>query len=879
MDKEMIKQEIQRNIEEGLFDIAEDYIKQYRNIFGFDDEIASMEAIINIYSENYEDAMDIVRQGLKYNIYSSDLYYTMGNLYEINKKYENAYLCYEQALKFTEKEDVSKIIIENLNRLKEEENIKIHNYSIVMLTYNQLEYTKVCINSIRKYNSDDNCEIIIVDNHSTDGTVEWLKDQGDIKYILNNENRGFPAGCNQGIELSQKDNDIFLLNNDTVIMPNSIFNLRMGLYSDENIGATGAISNSVSYYQQISQQYEDFNGYMNFAISNNITNNNSYDQRVKLVGFAMLIKRNVLDKVGLLDERFTPGNYEDDDLSLRIIIEGYKLLLCKDSYIHHFGSVSFRENADRYNELLSRNSDKFMDKWGTRSEELTKIDFEIINKIKKENEEKFEVLYVNCKSFATLLEIKKRYRNCKIYVVREKGILNKLFSNLADIQNGDIEQLNFEQQKFDYIILNNVLEKCDKPKKTLKHIKKYLNPNGKIVIKVKNSINYNFIKKILNGMLSDDEYKKTIKNNKSIFKLNDIVKLINLCGYVNMKIEGLQLDINRKDMDMIKSICKFTDYRIEEYKIDEYLLTAECDCVDNNKPLISICIPTYNRASNLDICLKSIFEQIEDDDRFQIVISNNNSSDYTEEIIEKYINKYQAMIKYNKNNKNIGASKNFLKVLDIAEGKYLLLHGDDDYFINGSIYELYNVVKENMDKSVIFLNVLDNSKSIIEFETIGKFMNHVSIGNSTFMSSLMFRKRDYDKIENRNEFLESNLQQVYLLFSILKNCPKSIVYNNYMFTYGENNLDISYSWSKIFIENVLTILKYLYDNKWINSSEYDYEKENHLRYFIMRWITIFKNINKLDEKNKKEILDQIRKNYCNEIYYEDAINSVKEIVY
>lgn len=879
MDKEMIKQEIQRNIEECLFDIAEDYIKQYRNIFGFDDEIASMEAIINIYSENYEDAMDIVRQGLKYNIYSSDLYYTMGNLYEIYEKYENAYLCYEQALKFTEKEDVSKIIIENLNRLKEEENIKIHNYSIVILTYNQLEYTKVCIDSIRKYNSADNCEIIIVDNYSTDGTVEWLKDQGDIKYILNNENRGFPAGCNQGIELSQKDNDIFLLNNDTVIMPNSIFNLRMGLYSDENIGATGAISNSVSYYQQISQQYEDFNGYMTFAMSNNITNNKAYDQRVKLVGFAMLIKRNVLDKVGLLDERFTPGNYEDDDLSLRIIVEGYKLLLCKDSYIHHFGSVSFREDADRYNELLSRNSDKFMDKWGARSEELTKVDFEIIDKIKKENEEKFEVLYVNCKSFATLLEIKKRYRNCKIYVVKEKGILNKLFSNLADIQNGDIEQLNFEQQKFDYIILNNVLEKCDKPKKTLKHIKKYLNPNSKIVIKVKNSINYNLIKKILNGMFSDDEYKKTIKNNKSIFKLNDIVRLINLCGYVNMKIEGLQLDINRKDMDVIKSICKFTDYRIEEYKIDEYVLTAECDCIDNNKPLISICIPTYNRAYNLDICLKSIFEQIEDDDRFQIVISNNNSSDYTEEIVEKYIDKYQAMIKYNKNNKNIGASKNFLKVLDIAEGKYLLLHGDDDYFINGSIYELYNVVKENMDKSVIFLNVLDNSKSIIEFETIGKFMNHVSIGNSTFMSSLMFRKRDYDNIENRNEFLESNLQQVYLLFSILKNCPKAIVYNNYMFTYGENNLDISYSWSKIFIENVLIILKYLYDNKWINSSEYDYEKENHLRYFIMRWITIFKNINKLDEKNKKEILDQIRKNYCNEIYYEEAINSVKEIVY
>ena len=94
-------------------------------------------------------------------------------------------------------------------------------------------------------------EIIVVDNNSTDGTVNWLMDQDDIISIYNNENVGFPKGCNEGINLARKENDIFLLNNDTIIMPNSIFNMRMALYSSNNVGATGAVSNSVVYCQMV----------------------------------------------------------------------------------------------------------------------------------------------------------------------------------------------------------------------------------------------------------------------------------------------------------------------------------------------------------------------------------------------------------------------------------------------------------------------------------------------------------------------------------------------------------------------------------------------------------------------------------------------------
>ncbi len=75
-------------------------------------------------------------------------------------------------------------------------------------------HTQICVDSIRKYTKENTYEIIVVDNNSTDGTREWLKEQKDIVVILNDENVGFPKGCNIGIDASVIDNDILFLNNN-----------------------------------------------------------------------------------------------------------------------------------------------------------------------------------------------------------------------------------------------------------------------------------------------------------------------------------------------------------------------------------------------------------------------------------------------------------------------------------------------------------------------------------------------------------------------------------------------------------------------------------------------------------------------------------------
>ncbi len=249
---------------------------------------------------------------------------------------------------------------------------KNHLTSIVILNHNLRMYTQNLIESIRKFTIPNTYEIIVVDNGSTDDSLTYLQMQSDVRLIANKQNKGFPKGCNQGIAIAKGD-EILLLNNDTLVTPNWLTNLRAALYSAENIGAVGPVANACSNMQQIDIPYKNtispyiMNDVENFAYSYNHSTNSKWYKWMTLVGFCMLIKREVYEKIGNLDEIFSPGNYEDDDYSLRIRQAGYELLLCKDTFIHHFGSSTFgtltAKEVARYNKLNLHNRHVFLQKW------------------------------------------------------------------------------------------------------------------------------------------------------------------------------------------------------------------------------------------------------------------------------------------------------------------------------------------------------------------------------------------------------------------------------------------------------------------------------------------------------------------------------------
>lgn len=606
------KENIMRKIQDGFFVQAKELIEKYLEKEQYNDDISSMEAIISIYEGDYSLAMKKILTGLEYNIFNSDLYFTMGNVFELTGEYNRAYLCYEKALTLCRVDENRNTIVVAMDNLKKQNEITVNNYSIVMLTYNNLEYTKKCIESIRKYNSKDNFEIIVIDNNSTDGTREWLKKQKDIKSVLNSENRGFPTGCNQGINLAKKQNDIFLLNNDTVLMPNSIFNLRMGLYYKEIVGATGAVSNCVPYYQEILEKFKSYEEYVDYAYRNNITDESRYEERVKLIGFAMFIKRRVLNEVGLLDERFTPGNFEDDDLSLRIILSGHKLMLCKDSYIHHFGSVSFKKNGKEFNKLLKTNSYKFKEKWGFYSEESMNINRDIISLIDEDSSKEMNILQIGCKCGATLLEIKNKFPLCNIVGTEVNYEMAKISSNFFEVLNKSVEREEFslKTESFDYIILDNVIQSFYNPQEVLARIKKYLNPKGYVLATVPNVMHYSTVQSLINGVWNYSPLVDSNKNNIRQFTKHEIIQLFNLVEFKNILIGNINGYISEETNKFVENLNKISLLDIsEDLNVYKYLIKAQ-NSKSRYDEIIQQCIFLLRRVE-FDIDAEASLEELQ----------------------------------------------------------------------------------------------------------------------------------------------------------------------------------------------------------------------------------------------------------------------------
>ncbi len=234
--------------------------------------------------------------------------------------------------------------------------------SVVLVTYGQLPLTMACLDSIRRY-TDEPYELIVVDNASPDGSADWLRRQSDVRLVENDENRGFPAAVNQGIELARGD-QVLLLNNDTVVTTGWLRRMLDALGSDERIGLVGPVSNNVSGPQCVQAGYEHVESLDGFAWDWAEEHAGQVVDLERLVGFCLLVDRRVIDEVGVLDERFGIGNFEDDDLCRRAREAGYRAVVAVDSFVHHVGSATFRAAGVDFAGLLEENQRLYDEKWG-----------------------------------------------------------------------------------------------------------------------------------------------------------------------------------------------------------------------------------------------------------------------------------------------------------------------------------------------------------------------------------------------------------------------------------------------------------------------------------------------------------------------------------
>jgi len=231
--------------------------------------------------------------------------------------------------------------------------------SIIIPTYNAQKLLGECLQSIKMHTTED-YEVIVVDNGSTDGTLELCRQEGII-FVSLASNMGFPVACNKGLQVATGDT-LLLLNNDVLVARNWLSNMLRCLYSDPMIGIVGPITNYASGKQQIDVPYTNLD---DMAERFKHSGPQQWLPTNRIIGLCFLFKRELMDKIGILDERYSPGHYEDDDYCFRARRAGYMLRIAGDSFIFHHGSASFsKQKEEQVRELIVVNRHKFIDKWG-----------------------------------------------------------------------------------------------------------------------------------------------------------------------------------------------------------------------------------------------------------------------------------------------------------------------------------------------------------------------------------------------------------------------------------------------------------------------------------------------------------------------------------
>ena len=249
---------------------------------------------------------------------------------------------------------------------------------IVIPAWNLYQFTKECIESIFAC-TDHPFHLIIVDNASVDPAKGYFKtlaqDKENVTLIRNEENLGFVKAVNKGIKTSCA-RYVCLLNNDTLVTKGWLAEIIKVAQADARIGMVNANSNTLGCKPKKGQKIDELAQELKVY-------SGKYTELAWTTGFCMLIKREVIEKIGLFDEVYGMGNFEDADFCKRAQLQGYLSVCATASYVYHRERQSFSKFKEFSSDFTNLRK-TFYRKWGKTERILyvfTKDNPDFINKI------------------------------------------------------------------------------------------------------------------------------------------------------------------------------------------------------------------------------------------------------------------------------------------------------------------------------------------------------------------------------------------------------------------------------------------------------------------------------------------------------------------
>ncbi|MDD5079060.1 MAG: glycosyltransferase family 2 protein [Candidatus Omnitrophica bacterium] len=237
-----------------------------------------------------------------------------------------------------------------------------------MPVYNQPSYTKACLDSIKKH-TDYPHRIVVVDDASSSETAEYLdklSNENEIVLLRNQENLGWVRSVNKGLNFS-KAQYVCVMNNDTVVYPGWLSEMVSVALKN---AAFGLVNPEWEIPEKFKGSRED---YFRIVIKKQ---NGKFIETDWVRGFCFLIKRAVIEKIGGLDQIFSPGYFDDWDYSLRAIQAGFLVVKAQGAFVWHYKNVTHGQLLKKkgLEQEIIQKKGIFCNRWGKFQKALLIVD-------------------------------------------------------------------------------------------------------------------------------------------------------------------------------------------------------------------------------------------------------------------------------------------------------------------------------------------------------------------------------------------------------------------------------------------------------------------------------------------------------------------------
>lgn len=377
--------------------------------------------------------------------------------------------------------------------------------SVILVAYNNLNYTRDCVESIIANTDDMEFELILVDNGSTDGTKEYFDSIPGAKVIHLKHNLHVVKGFNMGLMAAEGEFSAAVCN-DFIFSPKWLKNIITCIESDPNIGYVSPGATFISNMQEISIPFVSKEDFQERAREFNVSDPSKWEERVVLLPNVLCCPTALLERIGYYDTRFFRGEFSDDDISFRIRRAGYKLVYCGDTVAHHYGSlttavdhqsnsleegrVTFRERYDLDAWLDARMNVAYLD-----------IDEKLLSGVNS-------ILGIDVKCGATLLQLKNRiwssYGNKPMISVcsteRKYDLDVRSISEQVITLDNLIQLHSVENVNVDLVYIEKPLDLySDDLDAIFNSVADKMNTNGKLIFMVNNGISIEMLYEMLNS--------------------------------------------------------------------------------------------------------------------------------------------------------------------------------------------------------------------------------------------------------------------------------------------------------------------------------------------------------------------------------------------